>query len=466
MKPTIITILAALSLSVSAQKVQWISTVQGDGFRQEKSLDLQPDKSKKITVKVDVNAPMQTFEGFGGCFNEMGWVALNTLPADKKEAVYQSLFSKEGCNFNLCRMPIGANDFATSYYSHNDTPDDFEMINFNIDRDKNGLVPYIKGAQKVRPDLKIWASPWVPPVWMKYNNHYAGRPDAKHNGLDPRTQMLEGVTSIKMDQAYLKAYALYFEKFVKAYKAQGIDISAVHVQNEPMASQNFPSCTWRSEDMAHFTANFLGPQFEKAGLTTDIWFGTINCGDVNYFKGALNNEKAMKYFRGAGFQWAGKEAIAEVHKLYPNLKLWQTESECGDGTNKWEYAEYTWSLLKHYITNGVSAYVYWNMILDEKHTSPWNWSQNSLVTVNREKNEVIYNPEFYVMKHFSHLVQPGARVLKVSGNENMLAFRNPDGKLVVNISNPTAQPATVKVQVGDKAFTAQLKAHSFNSFVL
>lgn len=130
-------------------------------------LEVTPD----IVIYQDIK--LQTIEGFGACFNELGWEALLSLPEKERNNVITDLSSKEGINFNLCRMPLGSNDYSLSYYSYKDVPEDFEMKNFNIDRDRYILIPYIKKALSVNPNLKIWASPWSPPAWMKVNNHYA-----------------------------------------------------------------------------------------------------------------------------------------------------------------------------------------------------------------------------------------------------------------------------------------------------
>ncbi|HBJ08311.1 MAG TPA: glycosyl hydrolase family 30, partial [Coprobacter fastidiosus] len=143
--------------------------------------------------------------------------------------------------------------------------DDFDMINFSIDRDRHILMRYIKEAQKIHPGLKIWASPWCPPAWMKTNNHYASEYDnspVNHNGLPQKRALELPTTGFKMQPGYLDAYALYFTKFVQAYEKEGIKIEAVNIQNEPCSTQKYASCTWRPEDMAYFIGKFLGPKFE------------------------------------------------------------------------------------------------------------------------------------------------------------------------------------------------------------
>lgn len=297
-------------------------------------------------------------------------------------------------------------------------PEDFEMKNFNIDRDRYILIPYIKAAKKIRPDLKIWASPWSPPVWMKVNNHYAMGANTTVKKMDAGKMMENNATAFKMENRYLSAYALYFSKFVKAYQKEGIDITQVMVQNEPIYQPHWQSCTWRPEDLAFFIGKFMGPQFVKDSVAAEIWLGTVNSGDPNYARNILNNKEAAKFIKGIGMQWDAKHVVAAIHQEYPNYPIMQAETECGNGENNWKSAEYTWSLINHYMNNGANSYMYWNMVLDSTGVSTWGWKQNMMIGINKQTGRVTYNPEYYLMKHISHFVLPGAHRLKTSGGKD------------------------------------------------
>lgn len=209
------------------KKVSWTYTTQNEQWVKGKSLSLK-QSNKKADITIFSNGKLQVIEGFGACFNEIGWEALLGLKDNERNKILTDLFSKEGVNFTLYRMPLGSNDYSLSYYSYNDVPEDFEMKNFNIDRDRYILIPYIKEAKKINPDLKIWASPWSPPAWMKVNNHYA-MGISKVKQMDAGKEIKNDATTFKMEERYLKAYSLYFSKFVQAYKNEGIDISMVQV---------------------------------------------------------------------------------------------------------------------------------------------------------------------------------------------------------------------------------------------
>lgn len=404
----------------------------------------------------------QSIDGFGACFNELGFTTLTKLPGSKQDEILKNLFHKEECNFTHCRLPMGASDYALSWYSLNETEGDYAMDFFSIDRDKDCLIPFIKKALQYAGELDLFASPWSPPTWMKFPKVY-------------------NYGKLVWTKENLQSYALYFMKFIEAYEAEGIRINKVHIQNEPIADQKFPSCVWSGEEMKEFIRDYLGPLFEQCGIDTEIWLGTINAPydiyghqpnwyttNYNCFANVvLKDKEALKYISGVGYQWGGKNAIQQTHIAYPDMKLAQTENECGDGKNSWEHAEYVYSLIWHYFINGVSSYTYWNMILEDEGNSTWGWKQNSLISVTKE-NTVIYNPEYYLFRHFSKYIKNGAVLLGLKGDlsANALAFRNPDNSVVLQVQNPFDESLVVSFEYEHQFYNLDLKAHSFNTIIV
>ncbi len=392
----------------------------------------------------------QAWEGFGGCFNELGWQALAALPAARRNEVFTALFGAKGCRFTICRLPIGASDYAAEWYSHNEADGDLAMKHFSIDRDRHFLLPYIKEALKLQPKLQLFASPWSPPTWMK-------APKAYNYG------------TVIWEKPILEAYALYFVKFVQAYAREGVTIHQIHPQNEPAADQKFPSCLWTGPQLRDFIRDYLTPAFRKAGLKTEIWLGTLNTDDYNGFPNTvLSDAAANACVTGVAFQWAGKGAIQRTRASWPEKRLMQSENECGNGQNSWEYAHYVFDLMQHYITNGVNAYVYWNMVLPPGGRSTWGWLQNAMITVDPARKTVTYNPEFFLFKHFSQFVRPGAVNLEVSGHAagNAVAYRNPDGTGVVVTSNPFPTKRRLTVEMGANTAVVELPPQSFNTLLI
>ena len=227
----------------------WISSTENTQWQEEENFI--NEKGIEIVIGAEKGKPIY---GFGACFSELGIKAISSLDGEKRRAVYDDFFGKDGCGFSFCRLPVGANDFAESWYSYNEVENDFSMEHFSIDRDKKYLIPAIKEAQERCPELSLFASPWSPPTWMKFPKVY-------------------NYGNFIMTDENLKAYALYFKKYLEAYEVEGIQISQLHVQNEIFANQKFPSCVWSGEDLRKFISEYL---IDEVGDKTEIWFGTIN----------------------------------------------------------------------------------------------------------------------------------------------------------------------------------------------
>ncbi|GGI15081.1 glycosyl hydrolase [Galliscardovia ingluviei] len=441
----------------------WISSTP------QERLQVQHIDAAQVTSSQDLQLDgnsYQAIRGFGGCFNELGWLALQTVGEQERNQIIKELFDPEEMNFTFNRAPVGANDFADHWYSYDEVEGDYELKHFSVERDEQVLIPYIHAAQQWQPNMKLFASPWSPPTWMK-------RPKAYNYGR------------LVMTPENLKAYAQYFVKYIQAYAEHGIAVNQLHVQNEVFADQKFPSALWDAESMKVFIRDYLGPAFEAAGLDTDIWLGTLNGPEDMAFTGGygmkldnynryvdeiLFDDDARKYIKGISYQWAGRAAIQRTHASWPEIELIQSESECGNGENTWEYAEYVFHLVNHYFRNGATAYTYWNMILDDQD-STWGWWQNSLFTITADTHEVRRNPEYYIMRHFSQYVKPGATVLGTTGHFNSMgiAFRNPDGSLVVVVQNALdhAMPFTfADPEHNEHSVQVTLEARSINTFVV
>ena len=455
--------LPALCLAfVSCQhkpETEWVSTTVDNPWQVMEAIEA--DAPAEASVVVDLQAVNQAVEGFGTCFNELGWTSLSELSEADRAAILQDLFTPAGMNLTMARMPVGANDFSVDFYSYDEVPGDLALAHFSIDRDRQRLIPFIRAAKAVNPSLRIWASPWCPPEWMKVNRHYASR-TAPFNGLPKDRETPEGTDAFILEQAYLQAYAQYFGQFIDAYKAEGIDIFMVMPQNEPNSDQVFPSCTWTPEGLIAFL-KYLEPEMDARGV--NVYLGTMERADPELWDRILTDPEVGPSIKGMGFQWAGKDALPELHRRHPSLPCYQTEQECGDGRNDWRGAMHSWDLMKHYFGSGVQGYFYWNTSLLEGGISTWMWRQNSLVTVDKERKTFRYTPEYYVLRHASHYVRPGAKVLAIQGGyEDALAFLNPDGSIVVIVANQKNAPTTVSIDGIKQTFT--LPANSLNTILL
>ncbi|WNM27242.1 glycoside hydrolase family 30 beta sandwich domain-containing protein [Demequina capsici] len=451
--------------------IRWITTTEHLAWQEREAPSLSA-VSAMPSVLLQLDNPQQTIEGFGASFNEMGWDALALLDADAREDILRDLFAPgAGLNLSLCRMPVGANDFSRDWYSYDEQPGDLALDHFSIEHDEQTLLPFIHAAQQQRPGLRLWASPWSPPTWMKSNGHYAGAMPHPafgnvQNGLREDQVGHEGTDMFLVDDAHLTAYARYFGRFIDAYAQRGIRIDTVMPQNEFNSAQPFPSCTWTPESLARFI-RVLGPEMDARDV--QVFLGTLERADDGMVTRVLDDPEASPWVRGLGAQWAGRGAVPFVHHDNPDLPIWQTEQECGDGRNDWRHARHAWQIMRAFFNNGATAYMYWNMALLEGGVSRWGWSQNSFVVVDPHTREHRLTHEYQLLKHVSHLVQVGARVvptLSYSGFENQLAFTNPDGSLVIVAHNDGGAPADVSYLVGHQVLAVTLDPDSFHTFVI
>ena len=450
------------STAVPSPSVSWVCTTPDAPWQTMDSLSLSPGKAAGVDIYIDTTLPLQEISGFGGAFNEQGWAALSVLSPTERDGVMKALFDPaEGARFNICRVPIGASDYALSRYTLNETPGDYAMEHFSIERDKEALIPYIKAAMAYQPSLMVWGSAWTPPTWMKTSNDFDG-------GM------------MKDDPQIYEAYALYLARFAEAYREQGIDIFAIAVQNEPGIERNYPTCLWSPEQYSLFITDYMGPLFDERKVGSSIMLGTHEDDNFAAFPMLLQNPDVSKYVSIVGYQWGGIRSVAPTRKLFPDKQIYQTETECGnfywaDGynpdrpQNDWNYGVHTWNKVRDYFDSGVNAYMLWNMVLDEEGKSidalsPW--PQNAAVTVDKATGRVTYTPMFYAFKHFSYYVSPGARYLSTGGAENAAAFLNPDGSLVLELQNPDGAPVERSIKIDRQLLTVQLPAQSWSTFVL
>lgn len=451
----------------------WIVTTENrPWYTPDDDVEVVPaDVFPEVLVRLDT--PAQEVEGFGVCFNELGWTSLARLTEAERRDVLREVFSPEGGNASVCRMPIGANDFSVDWYSYDETAGDHALAEFSIEHDDATLVPFIQAAQEVRPDLRVWASPWCPPTWMKTNGHYAcGVPNPAavqtrfDNGLTPDRAIPEGTDGFVLTEENLDTYARYFGAFIDAYRRRGIEVFMVMPQNEFNSDQVFPSCTWTPAGLVAFLRHLV-PEMESRGVK--VLMGTMERADETLVEEVLADPAIGHRLGGVGFQWAGKGAVPYIHHKHPELTIYQSEQECGDGKNDWRYARYAWSMMRHYFNHGANVYDYWNLSLDAGGVSRWGWSQNSFVTVDPNTGEHTFNHEYYVFKHLSHFVQPGARfvpTLSYTGYENVLAFANPDGSVVVAAQNDMGTEMPITFGVGDRLVRLTLPADSLSTVLL
>ena len=445
------------------------------------------DSTATATVTVNDTAAAQKWEGMGAAFNELGWKFLTT--AEMKTKAIALLFSAtDGANFAWGRIPMGASDYAESRYTPEDNagadpaPDgtesnrpaaDTSLSKFSLDRDKMKLIPYIKAAQAVKKDLRFWASPWTPPVWMK-TGYMKVDGSNRSSGTAKKPSYYDG-GSMKSDAAILTAYAQYYTKFVQGYKEEGINIEVVSPQNEPGYDQNYPSCLWDKDTYATFIGKYLGPAMKPLGI--GIMLGTLSNEsdgkDATNAAAALADATAKSFLTVIGAQW-GMLSKDKLSPLNSTLPIWASEHKCGnypwmtDTYNKTQapndqaYGVESWGYIRDAVkTVKVTSYNAWNMVLDKSGLgidTTRDWKQDALLVA--DGGAVTATPAYYVFRHISQYVAPGATVVGTTGGD-ALAFKNADGSLVAVMYNSGAANPSYVVAIGGKKLQFAMPANGW-----
>ena len=488
---------AAWSAGSLAQSFTWYASTEGNTWKTSTVKMSKKAADAHVTVEEHV-APIVEFKAWGATFNELDWDALGMLTRDEQDEILKNVFSPEGdLRISRGRISMNANDYARSWYSCDEVAGDLELRYFNIDRDKQSIIPFIRAAQKYNPGLTFWTSPGCPPSWMKITGDYPVL-SSKFNHMpekmnyilygnvndkvDPDEMKLVGRRGDKFprqlattdyfiqDPRYLQAYANYFCKFIDAYKEQGVNIDMVIYQNEAYSYTPYPGCAWTAEGTVRFNRDYLGPTLRQKHPEVKLYLGTFNTNRVDYVQKIASDTKLQEYVSGMAFQWEGRESLPVLRKEHPEWNYMCSESECGWGSFDWGAGEHTFELMNHYLGNGCNEYTFWNFILADNGESPWGWKQNALIRVDSKARTFTYTPEYFAVKHYSHFITKGSQVVayKAQGDDRMpvLVSRTPEGKYVVVAGNFKDEASPLVVKIGEKSLSAELAAHSYNTFVM
>ena len=401
-------------------------------------------------------ATRQEILGFGAAMTDSSCYLLSQLSDTDRQAVLHDIFDPGEMAMNVCRTCIGASDYSRTVYSfdESDTPDP-ELSKFSIDHDKAYILPVLSQARKHNPDLFLFSSPWSPPNWMKPNKSMIGGAMRK-TSFDP--------------------YARYFLKFLEGYKAEGVPIDAVTVQNETDAEQegNMPACLWAQEQEMQFVAQYLGPALRKSGLGTKIWVLDHNYSLWGRALDELSDSSAYEYIDGIAWHgYVGQpSAMSRVHEAFPAKPCYWTEG--GPDVNQPDYqTDFTkWAeTFNGILNNWARSITSWNLALDEKgkpNIGPF--SCGGVITVEDASHKVTRSGQYWAFAHFSRHIKRGARVIASNGLApdsahaaiSHAAFVNPDGTHVAVLTNQGPEQRA-QVVLGMNAVEMDLPADSVHT---
>jgi glucosylceramidase len=460
----------AAALAVSGRIYSWAREAATSGpvkiwatFRDRRYVAAEPLAFKPVTqvaadaIALDPGATRQEILGFGGALTDATCYVLSQLPNAERQAVMHDLFAPGEMAMNVCRTCIGASDYSRTLYSFDESPEpDPELKKFSIDHDKAYILPVLRDARKVNPKLFLFSSPWSPPGWMK-----------------PNGSMLGGA----MRKMNFEPYARYFLKFLEGYKAEGVSIDAVTVQNEADAEQEgrMPACLWAQEQEIDFVQNHLGPALRKAGSPAKIWVLDHNYSLWGRAIDELSVPEASEFIDGIAWHgYVGEpSAMTRVHDAFPQKNAYWTEG--GPDVAQPDYqTDYTkWAeTFNGVLRNWARSITAWNLALDEKgNPNIGPFSCGGVVTVDNATHKITKSGQYWAFAHYSRHVRRGAKVFQTNGvgegqgtasPVSHAGFRNPDGSFVVVLANRGPEKR-VQLLLGSNALELDLPADSVHT---
>jgi len=465
-------LLASLSLYISAagaaSPVQaWITT--GDQARLlSREPDVQLDKAAgadknadkaAAVIEIDPATRYQDIAGFGAAITDASaWLIQQRMNPAQRDALMRELFGRDGAGIGLSftRLTIGASDFSRSHYSFDDMPpgqQDPQLARFSIAPQQGTVLPVVKAALAINPQLKVMASPWSAPGWMKTGD-----------------SLVKGT----LKPEAFDAFARYLNRYVDAMKAEGVPISALTLQNEPhFEPDNYPGMRVDPMQRAAFIGGHLGPLLARANPGTVIFDWDHNWDEPESPAIVLSDPQAAKYVSGVAWHCYGGDvrAMGRLHKLFPSKDTWFTECSGGRWSPDWaKNLQYFAKTLVIDTTRGwARGVLLWNLALDENDSPHLGGCKDcrGVVTIDSRTGAVTRNVEYYALAHASRFVRPGAwRIGSSEGDGSLpnVAFRNRDGSMALLVANGTAATREIAVRVEGQGFKYVMPAGSVATF--
>lgn len=448
-----------------------------------------PDAQNQNIIRILPEQKYQTIVGFGGSFTESSAWLLNQLSKENRDRILNAYFGNNGSHYSLTRTHINSCDFSLGNYSYAPVPGDKALESFSIDEDRDDIIPMIKDAMAISEDgFKIISSPWTAPPWMKDNNSYVGG---------------------KLLPEYYDTWALFFSKYLDAYKSEGIDIWGITVENEPLGNNNnWESMHFTAREMAGFIKNHLGPKLKADGHQVKILAYDQNRDEelIEWADEIYNDRDAAKYVDGFAIHWYAStydwfpESLNFTHNLAPEKYLIQSEACVDAEVPHWEDDAWYWlkeatdwgwdwapEERKHLhpkyvpvyryardiigcLNNHVDGWIDWNMVLDRQGGPNWanNWCVAPVI-VDPDKDEVYFTPLYYTLAHFSKYIRPGAvRIGFENPDETLMvtAAQNPDGSIAVAVLNMNEETRDFTLSSGDNSVKIRISAKAIQTIII
>ncbi|MGL1888614.1 MAG: glucosylceramidase [Reichenbachiella sp.] len=398
----------------------------------------------------------QSMDGFGYTLTGGSAQLLMKMSVQARHELLLELFgASEGqIGVSYLRVSIGASDLDEKTFSYDDIPmgsEDVKLEKFTMEEDDIDLIPILKDILAINPTLKIMASPWSPPVWMKSNGQTKG-----------------GTLLVK----YYDVYARYFVKYIREMSKRGVMIDAVTVQNEPLHPGNNPSLYMTPEDQLIFVSQHLGPLFSAEGIATKIVLYDHNADRMDYPMTILDDSLARKYIDGSAFHLYGGsiEGLSALHDAHPDKNIYFTEQWIGaPGDFALDVNWHIKNLIIGGSRNWCKTILEWNLAADANqmpHTV--GGCTRCLGALTIEGDEIIRNPAYYIIAHASKFVRPGSKRVFSTDLDALpnVAFVTPEGKVVLIVLNETDKSQRIEIKTQGRSIYTELIAEGVATYVL
>ncbi|MCC6286618.1 MAG: glucosylceramidase [Chitinophagaceae bacterium] len=407
-------------------------------------------------IEVNENTAYQTIDGFGYTLTGGSADVINSLNTTKKQELLQELFGsgESSIAVSYLRLSIGASDLNAAPFSYNDVAEgqtDINLEHFSLAKDTVNLIPLLKEILAINPAIKIIATPWSPPVWMKDNNSFVGG---------------------SLQTKYYAVYAQYFVKYIQTMKALGITIDAITPQNEPLHPGNNPSLLMTAEQQADFIKNHIGPAFQTAGINTKIVIYDHNCDKPDYPISVLNDAAAKAFINGSAFHlYAGDiSALSTVKNAHPDKALYFTEQYTPSNGNfggdlNWHLKNVIIGSMRNWSRNALE----WNLANDATfgpHTDGGCTTCKGAITI-ETGSTYTKNVAFYIIAHASKFVPVNSTRIEstVPSGLNNAAFKTPQGKKVLIVQNDGSNAQIFNIKYNGKWVVVSLDKGAVGTFV-
>ena len=407
-------------------------------------------KIENSVINIFTDIEKQKIIGFGGAVTQSSGIAYKKLQEENKTKFIQELFGDYG--YNIVRIPMGSCDFSDRTYSYSKKKD---LSDFSIEEDYKHIIPLLQDIKSFKPDVKILASPWSPPSFMKSN----------------KIAILGG----KLKEKYYEIYSNYFVKYIKEYEKIGLNIDYITIQNEPYATQTWESCIFSIEEEYYFMENYLYPNFERNDINTKILIYDHNKEKMYQWANEIfsksNHADGLAFHSYSGEHF---EAVNACRNKFPDKLLFHTERCVGfsnfNPNNEQVDAEIYGIEILNDLNNGTNCFLDWNILLD-KNGGPnhkRNYCNSPIMLVNNE-TDYYKNLCYYYIGHFSKIIKDGAVNLgysRYSKEISVTAFRNLDGSIVVVLINTHDWTHDYNLCINDICITGNMDKRSIISYVI